>query len=369
MMPSVVWLKYCLFDTVKHFIEASGVKSLGTYEMVALVHTWLHLHFAVIDRFVIYERDIASRYRTLLRIRRTNSGSLHGFVSHLHSIICYCFGTNMGRSSTIKSPRRRFEGLLQSMQNFSETYNHYHVDYRYWSCLHHPARTAIKPKRIYRNIWNIINPPSLYTWRRIIPPISVGIIQHSGKNYQTKNEKTCGSEERRLHKVKVMPQCYYCNKYFEYAVCPYDGSQLYSDTDQYHCDKDHDLRIPEQYRFVEKYTSRQTVAACPFCRTPYLYTDLPPPLKKQFNIARGAARCFIATATYGTPFAHEINILREWRDFKLRKSVGGRIFVKVYYVVSPPIALIIANSEKLKCLTKKILTPIVIHFKRKYHKH
>jgi len=91
-------------------------------------------------------------------------------------------------------------------------------------------------------------------------------------------------------------------------------------------------------------------------------------MKAQFNQARGASRggCFIATAAYGTPLAPEINVLREWRDFKLRKSVGGRMFVKVYYVVSPSIALIIAKSEQLKYLTRKTLTPIVEYFKRKY---
>jgi hypothetical protein len=165
-----------------------------------------------------------------------------------------------------------------------------------------------------------------------------------------------------------MPQCYYCNRYFEYAVCPYDGSRLYSDTDQYYCDQGHDLRIPDQYRFIEGYTNRQTIAACPFCRTPYLYTDLPQEVKVQFNRARGAGGCFIATAAYGTPLAPEINVLREWRDFKLRKSAGGKMFVKVYYVVSPSIALVIAKSEKLKYLTRKILTPVVMYFKRKYRK-
>jgi hypothetical protein len=90
-------------------------------------------------------------------------------------------------------------------------------------------------------------------------------------------------------------------------------------------------------------------------------------LKTRFNQARGAGGgCFIATAAYGTPFAPEINALREWRDFKLRKSAGGRMFIKAYYAVSPSIALIIAKSEQLKYLTRKILTPIVGYFKRKY---
>jgi hypothetical protein len=375
---TIVRLKYYLFDIVKHG-KASGVTNLRTYKMLAtracartLVHTCLHFSFTRISRIVISGQNTASRCRTLLHVRNTSSGSLHSFVRYFLSIIWSCFGTDMGRGSTVKPRRHGFEGLLQSMQGCSETYNRHHVDCHYWSLLHHFVGTATK--RIYRNIWNTLNASSFSTGRMVILPFSVELIQYSGESYQTKTGRTHGSEGKikRLCKVKVMPQCYYCNRYFEYAVCPYDGSQLYSDTDQYTCSEGHSLLIPDQYRFVEQYTYRRTVAACPYCRTPYLYTDLPPEMKEQFNRARGARApgggCFIATAAYGTPLAPEINVLREWRDFKLRKSVGGRMFVKVYYVVSPSIALIIAKSEQLKYLTRKILTPIVGYFKRKYRK-
>jgi hypothetical protein len=165
----------------------------------------------------------------------------------------------------------------------------------------------------------------------------------------------------------MMPHCYYCNRDYDYAVCPYDGSALYSDTYQYACSQGHDLRIPDQYKMVLGHTWRQTIAACPYCRTPYLYTDLPQDIKAQFNQARGVGGgCFIATAAYGTSLAPEINVLRKWRDLKLKKSIEGRIFIKTYYAVSPYIASVIAKSETLKHLTRKILTPIVMRFKRKY---
>ncbi len=44
------------------------------------------------------------------------------------------------------------------------------------------------------------------------------------------------------------------------------------------------------------------------------------------------------------------------------------MFIKVYYVIGPSIALVIVKSEKLKYLTRKVLTSIVMYFKRKYRK-
>jgi len=76
-------------------------------------------------------------------------------------------------------------------------------------------------------------------------------------------------------------------------------------------------------------------------------------------------KCFIATAAYGTPFAQEINILREFRDKKLYNNLIGTAFVKFYYKVSPPIAKIIAKSEFLKKGTRFILKPIVKIVKKK----
>ena len=73
--------------------------------------------------------------------------------------------------------------------------------------------------------------------------------------------------------------------------------------------------------------------------------------------------CFIATASYGTPVAYEINELRYWRDTKLSKNVYGRIFINTYYKVSPPIARLIANSPKAKKIVRKMLRPLIIYLK------
>jgi RNA polymerase subunit RPABC4/transcription elongation factor Spt4 len=70
--------------------------------------------------------------------------------------------------------------------------------------------------------------------------------------------------------------------------------------------------------------------------------------------------CFIATACYGDYNAPEVLILRQYRDDKLLKSFFGKYFVKLYYLISPYIASLIAKSERLKKSVRHyFLAPIV----------
>lgn len=71
-----------------------------------------------------------------------------------------------------------------------------------------------------------------------------------------------------------------------------------------------------------------------------------------------AGPCFIATAAYGTPLATEIDVLREFRDSKLNMNLIGRRLVALYYTASPPLANVIAKSERMKALVRFTLTPI-----------
>ncbi len=68
--------------------------------------------------------------------------------------------------------------------------------------------------------------------------------------------------------------------------------------------------------------------------------------------------CFIATAGYGEATG-EVGILCDFRDQCLKTNPLGRMFVKAYYMVSPPIADFIAESEPLKAATRVALKPLV----------
>ncbi|MCK4416672.1 MAG: hypothetical protein KAV99_00705 [Candidatus Latescibacteria bacterium] len=79
-------------------------------------------------------------------------------------------------------------------------------------------------------------------------------------------------------------------------------------------------------------------------------------------------RCFIATAVYGTPYALEVQILKGFRDEFLLGKVLGRLFVFLYYRVSPPFAFFIEKHTSVQRFVKfvilKRLLWLIRHFLR-----
>ena len=73
--------------------------------------------------------------------------------------------------------------------------------------------------------------------------------------------------------------------------------------------------------------------------------------------------CFIATAAYGTPMHHSIDVLRAFRDSYLLDSSIGTAFVDTYYRVSPFLADIVARSAFLALCVRMILWPIILIIK------
>jgi tetratricopeptide (TPR) repeat protein len=70
--------------------------------------------------------------------------------------------------------------------------------------------------------------------------------------------------------------------------------------------------------------------------------------------------CFIATAVYDSPFASEVIVLSRFRDDTLLQSKLGSSFVKIYYHLSPPLALLISRSKHLKRAVRTVmLAPLV----------
>ncbi len=73
--------------------------------------------------------------------------------------------------------------------------------------------------------------------------------------------------------------------------------------------------------------------------------------------------CFIATASYGSPLADDVMILRKFRDDFLLKSSVGRVLVKGYYGFSPPLAEYISKHRIPRIATRIALSPIVYALK------
>jgi len=69
--------------------------------------------------------------------------------------------------------------------------------------------------------------------------------------------------------------------------------------------------------------------------------------------------CFVATAAYGSPLAHQIGHLRRFRDRYLQNNAIGRSLVDAYYAYGPGLANTIAQSEGLRSAVRTLLTPVV----------
>jgi len=73
----------------------------------------------------------------------------------------------------------------------------------------------------------------------------------------------------------------------------------------------------------------------------------------------GGGGCFIATAAFGSPMEHHVQILKDFRDSYLLDYKLGQKFISLYYQASPSIAETISKSETLRILTRWFLIPIV----------
>ena len=70
--------------------------------------------------------------------------------------------------------------------------------------------------------------------------------------------------------------------------------------------------------------------------------------------------CFIATACYGNYNSSEVLILRKYRDERLLNFTLGKLFVRFYYLISPPLAELISKSKfSKKAIRKYLLQPII----------
>jgi len=73
--------------------------------------------------------------------------------------------------------------------------------------------------------------------------------------------------------------------------------------------------------------------------------------------------CYIATSVYGDYNAPEVLILRGFRDEKLMPTVLGRLFVKIYYAFSPPLADKLKHWTKVNAVVKKCLDKFINYLK------
>lgn len=68
--------------------------------------------------------------------------------------------------------------------------------------------------------------------------------------------------------------------------------------------------------------------------------------------------CFIATEIYGF-YSDEVYLLQNWRDKFLNKHLLGKLFIWLYYLISPILTKIIKLSRIIRVISKSILDKIL----------
>lgn len=79
--------------------------------------------------------------------------------------------------------------------------------------------------------------------------------------------------------------------------------------------------------------------------------------------------CYIATAIYGTYDCPELWVLRRYRDEALGTKWYGKLFIKLYYAVSPHMVKRFGNKAWFVALWKNKLDIIVLRLKEKGYSH
>ena len=70
--------------------------------------------------------------------------------------------------------------------------------------------------------------------------------------------------------------------------------------------------------------------------------------------------CFISTAAFGSEMAPEVDMFRKFRNEFLLTNIPGKLFVKAYYKLSPPLAGFIAKNDVLRAFTRAALYPFLL---------
>ena len=93
---------------------------------------------------------------------------------------------------------------------------------------------------------------------------------------------------------------------------------------------------------------------------PYSKPSYTPSQKKQ-----NSEGCYIATAVYGGYDTTEVLILRKFRDEILNNSFLGRAFIKLYYTISPSMAVKLKQHDRLNAKVKYLLDKFVEYLTNK----
>lgn len=73
--------------------------------------------------------------------------------------------------------------------------------------------------------------------------------------------------------------------------------------------------------------------------------------------------CYIATCVYGSYDCPEVWTLRRFRDLRLAQTRLGRLFIHVYYAISPTVVSLFGNRSGFRHFWRKVLDSMVLKLK------
>ena len=80
---------------------------------------------------------------------------------------------------------------------------------------------------------------------------------------------------------------------------------------------------------------------------------------------RKKSGCYVATCVYGTYDCPQLWVFRRFRDDILEKSLFGRRFISLYYVVSPAMVKLLGDKRIVTTHWRRMLDPFVERLKNK----
>jgi hypothetical protein len=85
--------------------------------------------------------------------------------------------------------------------------------------------------------------------------------------------------------------------------------------------------------------------------------------QKDFGIKKEGtdSKCYIATMCYGDINAPQVKVLRKYRDEILVKKLTGRIFVRLYYKISPSFVRIMRNNTRINRLIRRAILDRIVN--------
>lgn len=90
----------------------------------------------------------------------------------------------------------------------------------------------------------------------------------------------------------------------------------------------------------------------------------PPPVVEKTAEQPKKSGCYVATAVYGSYDCPEVWTLRRFRDYSLAATLLGRLFIMLYYAISPALVKWFGNTKWFKKIWKAILDKMVEKLQR-----